>query len=290
MTELLRTLAALLEPPSSELAPLARLLELGDLPSAAEHADLFLFQLYPYASVYLGAEGMLGGEARDRIAGFFRALGLTPPDPADDLPVLLSFHAALAEREDGAAGPEEGAKAARARRAFFHEHLASWLFPYLDKLADVAPPFYRRWGELLGEALTEELLRLGPPERLPLHLALAPSAADPRAEGAAAFLASLLSPVRSGVLLVRDDLRRAARELDLGSRAGERRFALEALLSQDGPAVLAWLGREAEGWARRHAVRAGMLGATARFWAERAESMARLCAALAAESRELRIS
>lgn len=289
MTELLRTLAALLEPPSPELAPLARLLELGDLPSAAEHADLFLFQLYPYASVYLGAEGMLGGEARDRIAGFFRALGLTPPDPADDLPVMLSFQAALGEREDEAVDPEERAKAAQARRAFFHEHLASWLFLYLDKLADVAPPFYRRWGQLLGEALAEELLRLGPPERLPLHLSLAPPAADPRTEGAAAFLASLLSPVRSGVLLVRDDLRRAARELGVGSRAGERRFALEALLSQDGPEVLAWLGREAEGWARRHGGRAGALGATAGFWTARAEATARLCAELAAESREMQV-
>lgn len=281
MTELFRTLAALLEPPGPELAPLARLLELGDLPSGAEHADLFLFQLYPYASVYLGSEGMLGGEARDRIAGFFRALGLLPPEPADELTVMLSFLAALGEREAGTDDGEERAKAGRARRAFFHEHLASWLFLYLDSLKDVAPPFYRQWGGRLEEALVDELWRLGPPERLPRHLAETPPAADPRSEGAAAFLTSLLTPARSGILLVRDDLRRGARELGLGSRAGERRFALEALLSQDSSAVLAWLAREAETWAGRHRRRTETLGITAGFWAARAEATARLCSELA---------
>jgi hypothetical protein len=35
----------------------------------------------PYAAVYLGAEGGFGGEAADRVAGFWRAIGVPPPGP-----------------------------------------------------------------------------------------------------------------------------------------------------------------------------------------------------------------
>ena len=69
------------------------------MPSAAEHTDLFHFQLYPYASVYLGEEGMLGGEARDRIAGFWRILDLEPPLECDHLTVMLTYLAEVTERE-----------------------------------------------------------------------------------------------------------------------------------------------------------------------------------------------
>ena len=86
--ELFRALAVLAEPPRAETAHLAVALELGAVPEASEYTDLFVFQLYPYASVYLGAEGMLGGEARDRIAGFWRALGQVPPAEPDHLAVM----------------------------------------------------------------------------------------------------------------------------------------------------------------------------------------------------------
>jgi len=59
------------------------------------------------------------------------------------------------------------------------------------------------------------------------------------------LLATLLAPVRTGCVLVRDDLERAAAELGLGVRAGERRFALRSLLAQDPAGVLGWLASEA---------------------------------------------
>jgi TorA maturation chaperone TorD len=58
-------------------------------PQAHEHTEVFGLQLYPYASVYVGPEGMLGGEARDRIAGFWRVLRLTPATEPDHLATLL---------------------------------------------------------------------------------------------------------------------------------------------------------------------------------------------------------
>ena len=48
-------------------------------PDNAEHTEVFVLNCPPYASVYLGAEGGLGGDAADGAAGFWRAIGLTPP-------------------------------------------------------------------------------------------------------------------------------------------------------------------------------------------------------------------
>src|SRR5918992_4869148 len=116
--ELFRALAVLAEPPTEEAARLAEALELGALPSADEYTELFIFQLYPYASVYLGAEGMMGGEALDRIAGFWRALGEMPPAEADHLSVMLALYARLVELEDDEGDAARRAGWRGARKAF----------------------------------------------------------------------------------------------------------------------------------------------------------------------------
>jgi hypothetical protein len=169
------------------------------------------------------------------------------------------------------------ARARAARRAFLWEHLLSWLPCYLDKLAEVAPPFYRRWGELLSEVMASEAAAQGPaPDALPLHLRAAPGLGDPREQGAEEFLRALLAPARSGIVLTRADLRRAAGSLGLGARTGGRAFTLKSLLGQDAAAVLAWLAAEADGWAARHAARRPALGAVAAWWEERAKAAAAL--------------
>lgn len=332
IVELWRALGALSETPRPELQAIADLLDLGPLPSRAAHGELFLFQLYPYASVYLGAEGMMGGEAEDRIAGFWRALGQVPPPRPDHLPLMLALHARLGELETeaaaaGAAGAADAADTAdtagsgaaqrwrHARAAFLWEHLLSWLPVFLGKLLDLAgaaDPFYLRWAGLLRDALREEAASLRSPARLPLHLRAAPEGlADPRAgdrgsrqtgtssgdagradegagsssrRGSDAFLRSLQSPVRSGMVLVRADLARAARDLGLGLRPGERRVVLASMLGEDAGAVLGWLAGEAATWAARHRPELHVAPSLARFWRDRAEAAANLLRELAEEA------
>jgi len=278
--ELFRAVALLAEPPSSSHGSVARALELPGEPDDVAYTEVFLFQLYPYASAYLGAEGMLGGEARDRVAGFFRALGLVPPAEPDHLSVLLALYANLSEREAAARDSRSSQALGSARSALLWEHLLSWLPPYLDKLIEIAPPFYRSVGELLREALRAEARALPPRSVLPLALREAPPLADPRQEGSEAFLASLLAPVRSGLILTRSDLVRAAADLGLGLRAGERRYALKALLGQDAGLVLGWLAERAREWEAIHRARNDAAN-IARFWADRAGSSAALLAELA---------
>lgn len=287
--ELFRALAALAEPPSDEqsVERLAGALGLGTPPTASEHTEVFVFQLYPYASVYLGAEGMLGGEARERVAGFWRALGQAPPPEPDHLSALLALYARLAELEEGEADAARRAGWRGARKALLWEHLLSWVVAYLDKLAGVAPPFYRGWGELLSQALLGEAASVGAQEALPAHLRAAEGVADPRARTVEEFLQSVLAPARSGVILVRSDLNRAARSLNLGARAGERRFALKSLLGQDAAGVLGWLAGEASSWTARHRARRESLGQVAAWWGARAEATSALLRELSAEAEEI---
>ncbi len=250
--ELFRALGALCEPPAPAHGRLAEALGIAGEARGDDYAELFLFQLYPYASVYLGAEGMLGGEARDRIAGFWRALGLVPPSEPDHLAALLGLYASLAERERDEPDAARRLLLRQARGTLLHEHLLSWSGPYLAKLGELAPPYYAAWGALLDEALAAEAAELGPPAGLAPALREAPALEAPAAIGGKAFLEQLLAPARTGVIIVRDDLVAAARELALGVRVAERRYVLEALVQQDAAATLTWLSGYAAAWSQRH--------------------------------------
>ena len=288
--EIFRALGALAEPPSEATQRLTTLLGLGQAPTAAEYTSLFLRNLYPYASVYLGPEGMLGGEGRDRISGFWRALGMTPPSEPDHLALMLAQYANLAELALAETTGARRVARERSREAFLWEHLLSWLPPYLDKLAELAPPAYAAWGRVLEAALAEEARRLDV-QKLEAPLALRPAtrATDDAALGTDAgvdeILAVLLAPMRSGMILVHADLARAARALGLGLRIGERRFVLRALLSQSPESVVEWLRVEAQAWAERHAERTESLGAIAAAWDARARETVQLAGMLLATLR-----
>ena len=109
------------------------------------------------------------------------------------------------------------------------------------------------------------------PDRLPLHLRSAPALPEPDAS-ADEWVAAILAPVRSGMVIVRGDLASASRDLGLALRMGERAYALRALFQQDAPATLAWLSNEAVGWIARHDAIEPALGEIARFWRSRTEA------------------
>lgn len=267
--ELFRALGAVIEPPSPALAPMARALDLPSVPDVAEHSETFLFQLYPYASVYTGAEGMLGGEAADRVAGFWRAIGAVPPAEPDHLVALLGLYAGLTGAEEQEADEARHRMWREARRALLWEHLLSWLPIYLDKVGDIGGRFYREWAALVRTALAAELGELGPLERLPLHLRSVggfPPAESPARE----LLPAILAPARSGMVLTRADIARGAATIGVGLRMGERRFVLEAMFGQDARGTLEWLAGEAAGWEARHLDRVDVHGVIARHWTERA--------------------
>jgi len=264
--ELFKALGAYSEAGCQALAPVAAALGLP-VPSGADHTELFSFQLYPYASVYTGPDGMLGGEAADRVAGFWRAMGFTPPAEPDHLASLLGLYAACFDAEDE--------RARHLRHALLWEHLLSWLPAWLARLAELAPTPYVRWGRLLQAALLAEAEELGPPADLPLHL---------RVSRAVEGMDTVLAAARSGVIVTRADLGRAARVLSLGLRQGERRYAFHGLLAQDGPAVFDCLAGEARRQAALYRSLPTAWQPVVDHWALRAETTAGKVARLAVEA------
>ena len=96
--ELLRALGSVPASPPPHCHPVTDSLGLP-APTAAEHTSVFVLAAPPHAAIHLGADGKLGGEALDRVAGFWRAIGLRPPQDADHLGPLLMLYAELTEAE-----------------------------------------------------------------------------------------------------------------------------------------------------------------------------------------------
>jgi hypothetical protein len=266
--ELLRALGAVPDSPAAArcVGPALGL----DPVSDAEHTEAFVLNCPPYAAIYLGPQGAIGGEGADRVAGFWRAIGITPPPEPDHLAALLGLYARLGEAAAGARRPVTAAALAQSRAVLFWEHLWPWLPAYLDAVADLAVPPLTTWTDLVRRAIAADYHTQPPCPRRPLALREAPPPADP------GDLVELLTiPVRSGVILTRRRLAEGAGRAGVGFRIGERRFALRAMLEQDPRATVAWLADEAGRWQQRHHDRVPGDQVTA-WWAARAARTAQV--------------
>ncbi len=248
-----RALGSLIESPVAEHERLALALGLPEVPAATEHARVVRMQRHPYASVYLGAEGMLGGEVRDRVTGFRRAVGLQEEAgaEADHLASLLSLLASFDSWRLEESGAARQALLVQARDTLAWEYLLSWTGPYLASFAGCGAVFYAEWAALLGRALHEFCEEAEFPGRLPEALRTAPSFPDPAEASAQELVAALLSPLQSGMIVLRDDLERLAEEAGLAMRAADRRTVVRGLLAQEPKTALEWFASHAHGCAQR---------------------------------------
>jgi TorA maturation chaperone TorD len=280
--ELLRALGAVADSPDAARAvtPALGLLPLTD----ADHTDAFVLNAPPYAAIYLGPDGALGGEGADRVAGFWRALALTPPSEPDHLSALLGLYASLGEAAEDSSRETTAAALTRSQTALLAEHLWPWLPAYLDAITDLPLAPLTAWAGLTSQALTAELTRhTASPAKHPLPLALREAPAPITAEGNVRGLVdALTTPVISGIILTRHTVALGAGQAQVGHRIGERRFTLRAMLEQDPSATLGWLAQEARRWQARHTTRATSLDPiahpdsaahpdpTSEWWADRA--------------------
>lgn len=285
--ELWRALGALTEVAGDDATPVARSLGLLT-PTPADHTEVFVLSCPPYGSIYLGPEGMLGGEATDRVAGFWRVLGMTPPAEPDHLASLLGLYAALSEAETEAGTQRLAAGIRTARAALFFEHLWSFAPVYLETVKEIAPGPLALWADLTLSLLAGELSELRAPDLLPLALRSAP---EPLGDAPSLdeLLDSAIAPLRSGMVLTRQSLRSAAESIGAGYRQGERRFGLRSLVEQEPGATLSFLAAEAGRYAAIHdrqppVLGNGGAGDPRRWWSSRARSTARTLARLSAEA------
>jgi TorA maturation chaperone TorD len=270
--DLFRALGVLAEAPGPEHTGLATLLDISP-PSRSDWTEAFVVQLVPYASIYLSADGMLGGETADRVAGFWRALRLPVPSDPDHVTALLGLYATVLEAgANEPSGPRQ-VLWREARAALLHEHLLSWLLVYTAAMTEVGPAAYAGWATLLRETLLVEAAEVGAPCRVSMHLRDVPPLSE-AVDRLDALLDELLAPARSGLVVTKAHLGTAAQQSALGLRLGDRRRMLRTLFEQDPLATLAWLTEQAKTWAVRHEVDQHVAGPSAVFWAERAAATA----------------
>lgn len=290
--ELLRALGALCALDPCSATAVAASLELP-VWSRAEHTLVFVLELPPYASVHLGAEGKLGGEGGDRVAGCWRALGLNPPADADHLANILDLYAELGESALTCRTARARERLTHARETVLWEHLWSWVPGYLDATCGHGGPATASWARLVRSALVREARSSSPAATLPLALRAAPPPIDPDAP-LGDLLDALVAPVRVGFVLTHDDLACASQISGVGLRRGERRFALRAMIEQDAAATVASLANHARRWAALHRDREPVgLGAgcdPACWWTGRAEDSARALDQLHTRARSARHS
>ncbi|RDH77319.1 hypothetical protein DVS77_18120 [Mycolicibacterium moriokaense] len=279
--ELFRSLGAVVLTPPPGNGALCEALDLPS-PTGVEHTDAFVLSAPPHAAIHLGPEGKLGGEGLDRIAGFWRVLGLRPPEDADHLGALLMLYAELGEAEDSVADGPGKASLRRARAALFHEHIWSWAPGYLLSVAGLGIASVTAWARLTEEALRTEYANLGSAEMLPLALRAAPPGMD-TADSLDETLDALVAPIRSGVILTYRDLAACGHQTGVGLRRGERRFALRAMLEQDAPATLGWLAECAGHQSQRWPSTQDTTNDPCTWWSHRAAGTARVLQTLVAD-------
>ncbi len=284
--ELIRALGAVADSPQAARTAASAL---GlQAPSDAELTDVFVLNLPPYAAVYLGPDGALGGEGADRVAGFWRVLGIDPPTEPDHLSGLLGLYASLGQAVAAARLPATRGALARTQATLFWEHLQPWLPGYLEAVTDVPASALTAWAVLLRQVIAAEATRQPAMPALPLALRSAPPGFGTNPEADPQELTEALTiPVRGGMILTRHRIAHGARRAGVGHRMGERRFTLGAMIEQDPPGTLAWLASEAFRWQRRHQAR-GATDATAQWWADRARRTGQvLRGVIAAEAEQL---
>ena len=271
--ELLRALGAALVSPPPDNTTILSALGLPEM-TRVQYTDAFVLSAPPHAAIHHSAEGTLGGEALDRISGFWRVLGLVPPPDADHLGTLLMFYAELGAAESAAGNQRVRRQLQRARIALLQEHLTSWAPAYLWTLRLLPMTAVAAWAELTAAALARETSDIPTAGLLPLALRSAPPPLSPQ-DSVQKVLDAVVSPLQSGLILTRQELSRAAAELGLGFRQGERRFALKSMLEQDKPGTLTWLAGHAEHWRQLHAgVLPGSDLPVAQWWSARAAATA----------------
>ncbi len=192
---------------------------------AALHHAVFGLQTFPYESVFVSEDGLLGGAAPEAVVAAYAESGL-PARPRDvepdHLAVELSNLAWLAAAEADAladALPDEAARVRAVAARFLHTHLLRWL----PMLAVALRPW--PWHATVAELAVELALTQTEPPRWALPPEPPPPLSPPRR-----CAGWWTVPARAGFLLTAHAIDRLSADLGIPRGFGSRTDRLENLL------------------------------------------------------------
>jgi TorA maturation chaperone TorD len=217
---------------------------------AAAYQRLFGFNVFPFESIFLGMENLLGGPVTDGVAASYRRMGFHPNQAdlsGDHVGVELALLSFLCGAEADALEdnqPDEARRMERLQQNFLDEHLLCWL-PALaqsirqqvdDRFLPRNEPgsqFFIAVAELtLAVVLShrDELTGAGFASEIRFELPASPRLLDNDQTRLADIAKFLITPAFSGIYLSRDDIGRLAQRGGLPRGFGDRQTMLVNVL------------------------------------------------------------
>ena len=208
--------------------------------AAADHYTLFGLEVFPYAGLFLDAEGRLGGPAASQVQRLYARSGFRPVldrESADHLGHELALLAFLSEAEAVEnAAPSEVEHLRRLQRKFVDDHLLEWLPAFVCAAEQQPFPFYAALSRLTLDVVLDHRAALddegdehaGRSERV--APAPPPDLLDEASTGLKDIAEYLATPPRSGFFLSRRDISELGRAERLPRGFGSRVQTLANLL------------------------------------------------------------
>jgi len=203
--------------------------------AAANHHQLFGFNIFPYAAIFLDSDGLLGGRLTNAVLTTYHQMGyqsdgiVTSSDHIGHELGLLGF---LSQAEAEAWEDNQIAAAQQWRkwqREFLQTHLLRWLLPFIVAVQYHDDPFYEALAgltlDLIHEQYTELVEGLSTPH-VPFSLPSAPALLSEEKTGLREIANFLVIPVHSGFYLSRHQIGKLANQLQLPCGFGSRQQML----------------------------------------------------------------
>jgi TorA maturation chaperone TorD len=200
--------------------------------AAADHQQLFGFNVYPHESIFLDPAGLLGGPVAETVlfdrrqAGFAKKID---SDMVDHLGQELRYLAVLCDLEANARDNNLNDVTQRMsdlQQEFLDRHLLRWLPALLLSIEKQELAFYTALIQLVLDVSLAHRTELPSGPAAAFVLPDPPELLTQKGTGLKEIAAYLLAPPYSGIYLSRDDIGRLAREQELPRGFGNRQQML----------------------------------------------------------------
>lgn len=204
----------------------------------AEHYQLFGRNVFPFEAIFLGTDGLLGGEITESVTAFYQSVGFSAPidESADHISVQLSLMAFLSGAESDALADNVTHQIQRMRqlqRYFLDEHLLRWLPACVSAIQQQGESDYLDIASQLLALVIEHRVHLGDDLMMTesaFQLPDVPDLINDEKTSLRDIASYLLTHSYTGFFLSTDDIKRLGAQFRLPHGFGKRQQILTNLL------------------------------------------------------------
>ncbi len=237
--------------PEGEAAPDSDVLE-------AEYHRVFGLNVYPYAGVFLSADGLMGGIEAEASAAFYAQVRWDAPShDADHIGMQLGVLGWLAGAEADALAdgkPGQIVRIQALRRDFLDRRVLTWLPVLARAIESQQSPVYERVTALALDLVADDRAALGDDMPPPFELPAPPDLLADAKTSLRDIASALMTPAWVGIYLSREDVGRLAGRHQIPTGFTDRKTLMHNVLRAGVdygvfPALMADLRQMTDAWA-----------------------------------------